>query len=81
MLLEPQVAARLQQGAAAYRRVITDPVLDNAQGANALAAAATREANVLAYNDVFMLVAAIAATTLAFLLAQALYKRLTRASQ
>ncbi|MDF1482482.1 MFS transporter [Extensimonas soli] len=79
--LEPQVAARLQQGAAAYKRVITDPALDNAQGANALAAAATREANVLAYNDVFMLVAAIAAATLAFLLAQALHKRLTQTSQ
>jgi len=36
---------------------------------------------VLAYNDVFLLVAAIAAATLAFLLAQALYKRLTQASQ
>ncbi len=74
-LLDPQVVARIQQGTNLYGHVVTDPVLSNVQGAGALAAAATREANVLAYNDVFLLIAAIAAATLAFVLGQALWMR------
>lgn len=77
-LLDPQVAARIQQSANGYKRVLTDPVLDNAQGVKALATAATREANVLAYNDVFLLVAVIAGATLAFLLGQMVWRRATR---
>ncbi|RCX08266.1 MFS transporter [Extensimonas vulgaris] len=79
-LLDPQVATRVQQSANSYKRVLTDPVLDNTQGLKALATAATREANVLAYNDVFLLVAVIAGATLFFLLAQVVWKRTTRAT-
>lgn len=74
-LMDPQVAARVQSGAAAYAPVITDPVLRNAQGVRALGAAASREANVLAYNDVFMAIAAIALLTMAWMLIHRLQLR------
>ncbi len=76
--LEPLVSARLQGGATAYGRVLADPVLRGAQGRSVLAATATREANVLAYNDVFLVIAAIAGATLVFVLGHALWERLNR---
>jgi MFS family permease len=63
-LADPLVAQRVQQNAAAYGRVLTDPVLRQAEGAAILAQQASREANVLAYDDVFLLIAAIAAGTM-----------------
>jgi MFS family permease len=68
---DPNVAARLQAGGAAIARVLPDPALRNAEGAALLAQAATREANVLAYDDTFRLVGWMATATtlyLAFLL-------------
>lgn len=50
---DPQVARRLQLQQQAYARVITDPVQLKAQASAAFAAAAKREANVRAFNDVF----------------------------
>lgn len=67
-LQDPQVAARVQAGASAYAQAITDPALRNAQGVRTLGAAASREANVLAYNDVFLAIAAIALLTLVWML-------------
>jgi len=75
-LLDPDVVARIQAGAAAYGRTMTDPVLRNARGSASLSAAVTREANVLAYNEVFMLVAAVAALTLLFVVGHALRTKL-----
>jgi MFS family permease len=49
------VQQRLQLQGQVYGRVVTDPVLRQAQGIGQLAQAATREANVRAYNDVFLL--------------------------
>jgi MFS family permease len=71
-LLDPDVAARIQSGASAYGKVMTDAVLRNAGGSAALQTAITREANVLAYNEVFLLVAAVAALTLLFVVGHAL---------
>lgn len=51
----PLVAQRLQIQGQVYGRVIPDPVLRQAQGTALLAQASTREANVRAYNDVFLL--------------------------
>lgn len=62
-MTDPQVAARVASGGAAYGRVLGDPVLRSAEGAALLAQTATREANVLAYNDVFLLVSLIASGT------------------
>lgn len=58
--LDPLVAARIQQGGAAYGRELIDPVSRTRQGIGVLSQAATREANILAYNDVFLLISIIA---------------------
>jgi MFS family permease len=63
-LADPLVAQRIQQNASAYGRVLTDPALRQAEGAAILAQQASREANILAYNDVFLLIAAIALGTI-----------------
>lgn len=63
-LTDPQVATRLQQLGGAYGRVLTDPALRQAEGATLLSQQAAREANILAFNDVFLLIAAIAALAL-----------------
>lgn len=68
-LLDPLVAQRTSQLGGAYARVLTDPALRNAEGLALLSQQATREANVLAYNDAFLLVAVIAAFALMALLA------------
>jgi hypothetical protein len=64
---DPIVTARLAAGAAGVGGVVGDQALRNAEGAALLSQAATREANVLAYNDTFRLVAVLAALTTAFL--------------
>ena len=62
-MIDPLVAARIQSGGGAVGRVIGDPVLRSAEGAVLLSQAATREANVLAYNDVFLLICVVAVLT------------------
>lgn len=60
-LTDPVVAGRIGQLAATYGHTLTDRALLNAEGTNLLGQQITREANVLAYNDVFLLVAVLAA--------------------
>jgi MFS family permease len=67
-LLDPQVTARLQAYAAAHARDIVDPAQRQAQALKMLGQAVTREAHVLAYNDVFLLIGGLAIATLAWLL-------------
>lgn len=67
-LMNPQVVTRVQQQAAPYSKALTDPALLQAQGLNGLKAAATREANVLAYNDTFLLIFFIAVVTFLWIL-------------
>jgi MFS family permease len=64
---DPQVQTRLQVGAGGVARVVGDPTLRQAEGGALLSQSATREANILAYNDVFRLVAVLAAMTFAYL--------------
>lgn len=64
---DPIVTQRIGAGTGAVGRVIGDPALARAEGAVLLGQAATREANVLAYNDVFRLVSALAAATTFYL--------------
>lgn len=71
--LDPLVAARIQSSAAAYAKVLADPTARSAQGVSALQAAVAREANVLAFNDVFMLIFAIAIVTALWVSAHTLY--------
>jgi MFS family permease len=76
----PLVMQRLQAGGAAVGRVVGDPGLRSAEGGALLSQAATREANVLAYDDVFRLVAVMAAATFLYLLFL-LLRRTRRARQ
>ena len=72
-LLDPLVAARVQSGGSAYGGVVADPQLRNLMGIRSLATAATREANVMAYNDVFMLIAIIAILTMIWIFIRSLW--------
>ncbi len=66
---DPQVALRLQQLSGAYARALGDPALRQAEGGVLLAQQVSREANVLAYNDLFMLVGVLASIGFVYLLA------------
>lgn len=59
-LTDLQVLSRVQGSAASYASSIADPSARTTQGIRSLATAATREANIMAYNNVFMLIAVIA---------------------
>lgn len=72
-LLDPRVAARVQSGGSAYGSLIADPQLRQLAGIRSLATAATREANVMAYNDVFMLIAIIAVLTMIWIFIRSLW--------
>jgi MFS family permease len=70
-VLDPQVTARIQRGAAAFGHAIADPAGRAHQGLSALASSTAREANILAYNDVFLLIAIIAALHAAWVFGRA----------
>ncbi|WP_434657063.1 MFS transporter [Pseudomonas sp. R3-56] len=70
---DPRVAARVDSGGSAVSSLIADPGLRHLQGLRSLATAATREANILAYNDVFMLIAVIAVLTMIWISIRALW--------
>lgn len=74
-LLDPQVVARVQAASGAYAHSIGDPALRNAQGLRALAGTVTREANILAYNDVFWAVGWLAIFTLLWIFADLWWRR------
>lgn len=63
VLTDPLVAARVRGGGASVSGVIGDPALSNAEGAALLARTVAREANILAYNDVFWLIGVLAMLT------------------
>lgn len=64
---DPQVVQRMRQLAGAYGRVIGDRVLLTAEGQQLLAKQVTREAYVLAYNDLFLLICLLALGTFLWL--------------
>jgi MFS family permease len=76
-LINAQVQSRLQTSSGNYVSAIADPSLRTNQGIRTLAAAATREANVLAYNDVFMMIALIAVLTLIWIFLRSLWLKMT----
>lgn len=63
VLTDPLVAARVWGTSASVANVIGDPTLTNAEGAALLARTVSREANVLAFNDVFLLIGVLAILT------------------
>ncbi len=66
-MLNSLVSSRVQSGGAVYAGIIADPAMRTNVGTRVLAAAATREANILAYNDVFILIGSIAILTMIWL--------------
>jgi Major Facilitator Superfamily len=54
---DPGVAARIQSGSSAVAGTVIDPAIRALQGSNLLGLAMNREATILAFNDVFQLVA------------------------
>ncbi|MGH6861179.1 MAG: MFS transporter, partial [Phyllobacterium sp.] len=79
VLSDPLVAQRVAQLSGSYGRMITDQALLNAEGVALLAQQTTREANILAYNDAFLLIAAISLFALVVLLAHVSLRALLRA--
>jgi hypothetical protein len=75
---DPQVLDRIQSGTIIVADALTDPELQRAQGGALLAQAEQREAAVLAFNDVFRLVAVLAlsvAVYVCYLIALENYRR------
>ncbi len=60
VLTNPTVAGRLAESARQVSGVIIDPALRSAEGAVLLARQVAREANILAYNDLFMVIGILA---------------------
>ncbi|MFL6708245.1 MAG: MFS transporter [Massilia sp.] len=75
--LDPAVAARIAHSGSALALTVTDPLARMQLGAGALAASVAREANILAYNDVSMVIALIALLLAASLAGRALWTSMT----
>lgn len=71
--LDPLVATRIQQYGAAYARQLADPSARTRQGISVLTQTAAREANILAYNDVFLVISIIATFLAAWIFGRALW--------
>src|SRR5690606_6005478 len=78
--IDPQVALRLQQLGGAYARTLGDPALLQAEGGVLLAQQVSREANIMAFNDVFLLIGVLASMAFAYLLARWCYYKWTGTS-
>ncbi|QGP81199.1 MFS transporter [Sphingobium sp. CAP-1] len=63
VMTDPLVATRIRAGGGAVAGVIGDPALRSAEGAAILAQQVAREANILAFNDVFLLIGGLAVLT------------------
>lgn len=66
VMTDPQVAARIAAGGRAVARTVGDPALRAAEGAAILSQQVSREAQILAFNDVFMLVGVLAVIAVAW---------------
>jgi hypothetical protein len=54
-------------------QLVADPAARTRQGVASLAASASREANILAYNDVFLVLSVLAATSAAWIFLHAVW--------
>jgi len=75
--LNPLVNERLQAYSQMYQSQISDSALLSTQAVTQLQTVSTLEANILAYNDTYLLTAGIAAATLVWILWRLLRLRLT----
>ncbi|MGV8917222.1 MAG: MFS transporter [Pseudomonas sp.] len=76
-LVDPQVQARIASATGSYASTIADPALRNLQGIRALSTAATREANILGYNDVFMTIVVLALATMIWIFGRSIWLKCT----
>ena len=67
-LLNPNVTERLNQYSALFNSQLSDPALLSAQSTAQLQQVATQQANILAYNDTYLLTASLASITLMWVL-------------
>jgi hypothetical protein len=72
---DPQVVSRLGAGAAAVGPVVQDPGFQAAEGGSLLGQSMAREATVLAFNDVFGLLARLAGGVAVLVALSILYRR------
>lgn len=79
-LADPLVAARVSQLSAGYGRTLTDAAILKAEGVALLGQQVTREANVLAHNDAFLVIAFLAVGAAAALAIHMLHIRIREAS-
>ena len=79
-LADPLVAARVSQLSAAYGHTIIDPAVLKAEGIALLGQQVTREANVLAHNDAFFVIALLAVAAAAALAIHRIYVHIREAS-
>ncbi len=79
-LADPLVATRISQLSAAYGRTITDAAVLKAEGIALLGQQVTREANVLAHNDAFFVIALLAVAAAAALAIHWIYIHIRQAS-
>lgn len=75
LMTDPQVAARIDALSGTYGRVLADPALRRAEGVALLGQQVTREANILAFNDVFFAIAVLATFVFAGLALRWVYNR------
>ncbi|WP_435930217.1 MFS transporter [Dryocola sp. BD613] len=80
-LLNPLVSERINQYSQLYSSVLGDSTLVNTQALLRLQSVATTEANVLAYNDTYLLTASIATCTLLWILWRLLRLKLAARKQ
>lgn len=65
---DPDVVERIQLGSNLVANSLSDPILRNVEGGALLNQSVTQQANILAYNDVFILVAITGVLTASYLL-------------
>jgi cobalamin synthase len=76
LMTDPLSAGRIGALSSAYARVLGDPTLRQAEGMVLLGQQVSREANILAFNDVFRVIALLAAVAFVLLFARWLYYRI-----
>lgn len=79
VLTDPVIAQRVSQLGGAYARVLTDKSLIDGKGIQLLGQQVSREASVLAYNDLFLMIAILCAASLAALILHTVIKSLRAA--
>lgn len=78
-LINASVAEQVQTASGRYNGAVADPLVRTSLGLRAIATSATREANILAYNDVFLLIAVVAVLTLSCIVIHGVWLRCQRA--